>query len=954
MSLNNTMPKDTKFKLLILRIYSALIIAGGILTLRSLLSIPKEAGNVILFGLSPERLLMAGGVVLISAVGAWMLVQSWLHPAKFDAFRQRLETKIRAEKIWGNAIGLCIIGIISGSSFILQTAEISEPFTQAYFVRLQPLILWVLIMCAQTLLALPLLRYGLDLRQLKPKNRIAYSIAMLFGFFVIVWIWIGQSGYGIAANDVGTGWNYLGSPVLETQALLGWAIMIGFIMLSVWVKEHSHKLYLPNTQGHYSVAGKKFSILSSGAYRRVRLWVQRFTTRRVDLVISGLLWLTAFTLWMSIPLAPSWFAAPPRSPSFEFYPNSDASVYDITAQNALTGAGFKSWESPFTVRPMYALFLTLFHAIGGLAYEPIIWMQVAVLALLPILIYWLTRLIHSRAAAVLAAMLIIFREANAIALGDRITVSHAKLLMSDLPTTLGVLLFLLVITIWLKSPTKRQALPLAAGGIMGAFMLIRPEFGVLLPFVGLAALLQLTRRRVEWLKSMLLITAGLILMLTPWVWRNYQITGTIFLDSPQYRTDLFAKRYRADPIGFRLPTSVPTPADDSEAAIPPQITPNIVAQPGETTAEYTQRMAEDVAEYTRQNFGAVAHFVINHFFNSQIQTVLYLPATNRMADSATGYLGHKSADQFWDECCSPENYIRRLPFWHQWDGNLPRQSIVPLAINLLLIAAGICTAWQRQKIIGLLPLFASTGYILINAVVRNSGGRYILPVDWVGIFYYSIGLAQISIWVLEYFKRGNLPRVVAEIEPAGASRSGTGSSPAVVGSILGIAACIFTLGCVLPVTEKAIPARYTASSLEARLTTLLQPENTNLAADEIETLKLFFQEGGIAIQGRALYPRYHIAEQGESGSTWPSFYPRPYPRISWYLVGPQNKGVILPFTEAPGDFPHGVDVLLFGCPGPDYYDALAVITYSDEGGFEEIFWRSPGPDYLACPLSPVQ
>ncbi|MFH1632686.1 MAG: hypothetical protein ABIG63_01555 [Chloroflexota bacterium] len=921
----HTSPKDTKFKLLVLRAYSALIIAGGILTLRSLLSIPKEAGSVILFGLSPERLLMAGGVVLISAVGAGLLLQSWLQPFKFDAFRQRLETKIRAEKIWGSAIGLCIIGIISGSSFVLQTAEISEPFTQAYFIRLQPLILWVLILCAQTLLALPLMRYGFALRQLKPKNRIAYNIAMLFGLFVILWGWIGQSGYGITANDVGTGWNYLGAPVLETQALPGWVIMIGSLMLSVWVKGHIHKLP----------------------------WAQR-APRRADMIISGLLWITAFILWMSIPLTPSWFAAPPGAPNFEFYPNSDASLYDISAQNVLIGEGFITAGTPFAIRPMYTLFLTLFHAISGLAYEPIIWMQVALLALLPICIYWLTRLIHSRAAGVLAAILIIFREANAIALGDKITVSHAKLLMSDLPTTLGVLLFLLVVTIWLKSPSKRQTLPLAAGGIMGAFMLIRPEFGVLLPFVGLATLLQLTRRRAEWLKSMLLITTGLILMLAPWVSRNYQITGTIFLDSPQYRADLFAKRYRADPIGVRLPTPVPTPAGNTAATIIPQETPNVIAQPGETTAEYTERMAGDVAEYALQNPGAIAQFVTNHFFNSQIQTVLYLPATNRIAASAIGYLGHKSAEQFWGECCSPENYIRRLPFWHQWDGSLPRQSIVPLAINLLLIATGICIAWQRQKFIGLLPLFASTGYILINAAARNSGGRYILPVDWVGIFYYSIGLAQISIWMLEYFKRGNLPRVVAGGEPAGDSRIGADSRPAAVGSTLGIAASIFILGCVLPVTEKAIPERYTGSNLEARFTTLLQPESTSLAANEIETLEFFVQEGGIAIQGRALYPRYHTAEQSESGSTWPSFYPRPYSRISLYLVGPQNNGVILPFTDPPEEFPHGADVLLFGCPGPDYFDAMAVVIYSDEGKPEEILWRSPWPDYLACPLSPPQ
>ena len=53
---------------------------------------------------------------------------------------------------------------------------------------------------------------------------------------------------------------------------------------------------------------------------------------------------------------------------------------------------------------------------------------------------------------------------------------------------------------------------------------------------------------------------------------------------------------------------------------------------------------------------------------------------------------------------------------------------------------------------------------MINALVRNSGGRYILPIDWVGIFYYSIGLGQLTLWVVAYFRESELPpRVVGKI-----------------------------------------------------------------------------------------------------------------------------------------------------------------------------------------------
>ena len=659
---------------------------------------------------------------------------------------------------------------------------------------------------------------------------------------------------------------------------------------------------------------------------------------KFNLLICILLWLTAFGIWNSIPLVSNWYAAPPRIPNQAIYPNSDAYLYDSTAQSLLVGEGLKTQNAPFAIRPLYALFLAGLHAISGIDYEPIIWLQVAVLALIPVLIFLITRQIHNRVSGLIAALHLILREGNAIILGGSITTSHSKLLMADLPTTLGVMLFVLLIIRWLQKPAQRQTLTLIAGGITGAFMLIRPEFGVILPFIGLTALFQLIRGPKVWFKGMILIALGTILMLVPWVWRNYQITNTIFLDSPHYRADLFALRYQE----YDSDLSATGSALQTTPISSPQVTstPQIAYQPDESSQEFAERLTSDAAQFAKENPGQVLFFITNHFFNSQVQSVLYLPGTFRLVDSSLGFLGHRDPGQFWNECCSADSYIRRLPFWFKWDGHFPQQSIVPLFINLFFISVGLAFAWKKQRFIGLIPITVSIGYTLVNAVVRNSGGRYILPVDWVGILYYSIGLGQLSIWAIAYFRGTKLPQSVTT---GGHPKTESGDPSLWRAANLWTAAAIFLLGCVLPLSEKIILPRYPQELLDLR-----QAEISNSLEQPI--LNEFIQNGALVIQGRALYPRFHQANQGEAGIRRTPFSPLPFARIDFYIVGPFNGGVVLAQTNSPQNFPNGSDVLVIGCQGAENFEAVALAIYDVSGGVDQILLSEPFPKDLTCPL----
>ena len=915
-------------KTTLLILFCLLTITEGIITIEMLFSIPRETKNAMIFGLSPERIILLALIAFFPICSGIILTYLIINQSKRSAILVIIDRFLSSSKVLLKANIAFLLILIAGLEFIMLTPEIAEPFTHSYFVRLRPLVLLITTFSAQSLLFLSLFTGRLLKTKTSQQAQSFRCAAIVITIFIAIWGLVAYTRLGLNSSDVGIGWNALGNPILGWQVLLAWIITSSGLGLAIRLRQK----FTPRT--------KKFPA--------------------ADFILSITLWIVAFVLWMSVPLAPSWFASAPRPPNFSYYPNSDASVYDTTSQSALVGEGFQSWGVPFAIRPMYALILAIFHKFGGLDYEPIIWMQVAFIAFLPVGIYWLTKRIHNRISGILVALLIIFRETNAIQLGDVITNSHAKLLMSDLPTTVGVILFLLLIIIWLQEPQKYKKVPLIAGGVMGMFMLIRPEFGVLLPVIGLISLIRLRKWVKQWFKSMVFLIIGLCLMLSPWIWRNYQITGTIFLDSPSYRADLFAQRYRnienqnqnkETPIATTpIPTTESKPLSTDtlhESELTPISTPTIEKHPGESIKQFTQRLMQDVTVFIKKNPGAVLNFTLNHYMNSEIQTVLYLPATNQFFDSMIGFLGHRDINQFFFECCSPKHYISKLPFWHKWNGTLPLQSYVPIILNLMLISIGLSTAWVRQKWIGILPLMSSFGHYGINALVRNSGGRYILAMDWIGALYFGIGMTQITIWVIQYFRNKEIQREIIGETPYQPISYHSPLKFFTKANVL-TAFIIILVGCSLPIADQLIPERYPDILLDKRLNELPNEINTVLSSDEVNIVNNFIHQGGSAFLGRALYPRFHRSGQGESGSTWQAFYPRPFPRISFYLVGQKNTGVILPHQKKPDYFPNGADVLIIGCPRPDYFDTLAIIVYDSDGNSRSVYLREPLEENFAC------
>jgi hypothetical protein len=308
--------------------------------------------------------------------------------------------------------------------------------------------------------------------------------------------------------------------------------------------------------------------------------------------------------------------------------------------------------------------------------------------------------------------------------------------------------------------------------------------------------------------------------------------------------------------------------------------------------------------------------------NNQDQLVSYLPGSVRIVDSLIGFLGHGDTHRLWDECCSMKNYLRRLTFWPEWDGHFLRQSILVLLANLFLLSVGIAvTSRSPRRLAGLLPLLVAVNYFLVNAAIQNSGGRYIIPVDWVSLLYYSAGLSAVSWWLISILRGRFASSASAQpddtafralfvdtsplaVQP-GPSQRFSLRNPWLVAALAGL----LLLGCALPLLEKVIPQAHPPQVQAAMLEQLL--ESGQLTGAGRKRLQDLLAEPGSAVYaGRAIYPRFFKTGEGEAGSGNP-FIPRPYNYLGFYLAGPESRSVVMPLEAPPQWLPHTANVLVF-------------------------------------------
>jgi hypothetical protein len=283
--------------------------------------------------------------------------------------------------------------------------------------------------------------------------------------------------------------------------------------------------------------------------------------------------------------------------------------------------------------------------------------------------------------------------------------------------------------------------------------------------------------------------------------------------------------------------------------------------PGEGDAPYSSRMGQLALQSLKADPKGILGSAVNHFFNNEIGNLLVFPLRDQL---------NSPGEFVWPEHA----------FWQTWDAQPTRGQIPVIAFYLTLFSLGLATAWHNNSLTGLLPLVLTLVYNAWTALFLSSGDRFLVPVDWAAYLYLFLGLLTLAGLVF------NLPAATFNRRNSETGRGESGRA-----SWRGLfltSAVILLLGASIPLTELVFPQKYV-------------PLNTPIAPLTEVTLR-----------GRAIYPRWYDAGEGEPGTAKLGYGEANEARLVFFLVGEANTLVIFPLETAPMSFPNASEVTVSG------------------------------------------
>ena len=870
----------------IITAYWSLAAVEGLITAFLLLQTQSETENNFLYGYSFLRLAMVVIVLLavcFFSVLALSVFRRFSCSGKVKSFFTR-KNKAPLTFFFAFLAGLLLCILI----FLVPNYRFG--MYEDYMIQIRPVFIWGLLFSIETMLViafinkkdLPRLVFG---RQYKDFLLVVGSV---FFLFLLLWFFITRTGFGIIPDD--RYWNEAGVPLLNEQIFIALVTAVIFFLFSSSI--------LGKTQNYPFIP---------------------FILKRRDYIIFIALWAIAATLWINEPLPKNFFAPGPYLPNYELSPYADAAIYDIYGQFSLIGQGIAN--SAFYDRALLPGILAIFHLIVGQNYLTVITLQSFLFASFIPILYLIGKSLHSRVAGIFIAVLATFKVLNAIKSSTYILSVHPKFMLTEFAASILIVLITLWFIRWLKEISSFRHLVLI-GGALGVGIMLRANLFLFFPLAGILISLKFSKDWKKILQSGIILILAFFVTISPWMWRNHKVANNPFFFLPGFQA-VIDTRY-----------SLEQPEDRTVARLEDTSTLHLdLGVMPERQQIARQRTPSDNAFVTvslqKNQPENRLTFIPNHFFHNLVTSVLSLPTSILWHD-----LKHTINDAF--------------PYWNKvdgaWRGELSNHAKIGVFWNLFLLALGLGSAWKKWRITGLLPLFIFLTYHLSNAFARTSGGRYLVPTDWVVLLYYAIGIAQILFFIAFFFGY-NAEGIEENICKDNVPFSARG--------ILYILPFVLLIAGITTI-DQVIPPRYEEYTPEYVQKKIL----LEMGIFE-EDLALFFSNSNARLfLGRSLYPRFYRSGKGEHSAGKDAFEDQNFPRLSFTMIGEFGQtGVVLPLDTSPAYFPNTADVILLGCQHPregylyPYVDALVVIVLDDAQDI--VYTRNPNAP-LQCPvLEPI-
>ncbi len=620
----------------------------------------------------------------------------------------------------------------------------------------------------------------------------------------------------------------------------------------------------------------------------ILLWQIRFNwPRHTDILLFFAIWGVSAYFWASQPLQASFFITPPMFPNHEFYPFADLEFFDRASQYALIGQGINNGQ--FYDRALYIAFLVYLHTFFGQNHELLMKIQAGLFAVFPAVVYLIGKNLHGRPPGLIAAALASWRGTNALAAMALINTSTAKHMLTDFPTGLGLAIFCLFLIQWIKDPQKNWHKAALGAGTLGLTSLLRPHvMALLVVFLPLIALVSFPK----WRTGLAAASLGLLAFfasISPWTFLSGSNTSII---------ELYATRIRGVIEQRYIPEEQ-------------QQIPALPAKPGLLA----------IAAQAEQPIDAP--FPVNHFLNNLQTSALGLPLAPQLLSTRETI---KGGETIWQV---------------HWQGDLSSQAVIMLSLSLGLTALGIGAAMQKSRLAGLALPVVFLIYAAANALARTSGGRYIVPIDWIVVLFFGLGLTVLIEASQTFFSR--------QITPAESAPPAAREDKLTLWWVKAAGVLVFfgLIGGLIPLSEHIHSPRYTQKNTPQLLNDLdrFLPQ-AGLNREMVET---FLRENSKAtiLQGRALYPRFF--HQGDEFISWEPYKRKEYPRTILVVLGPKTDFDQIVLTGPPPSYlPNASDVIVLGCSqGEEFFNTHALLVVLPN---EKIIYQADPERPLQCPI----
>lgn len=608
-----------------------------------------------------------------------------------------------------------------------------------------------------------------------------------------------------------------------------------------------------------------------------------------------LIWAVAAFFWSRQPLSQSFWITPRLPPNFENYPFSDLMVFDLGSQFALIGQGINNHI--FFDRALYMSFLVYLHGIGGQNYQHLMAIQAAIFAVFPAILYLIGEKLHSRIAGIILAVLTILRGSNSLIATTWIYTATFKHMLTDFPTALGLAIFILLILHWLEDPRQRWQHACWAAGVVGLTSLVRPHVVLLLPALCLAVLWAYKPRWKPGLAVVGLTLVAFLASVSPWVIFG-PANGSILTLYRVRIEDVIRQRYVP---GTFNPTHA-QPAAGSKLELPIPLARQNALKSKNTTP-----------------------FQVSHFLHNLVTSSLIFPESPEFLNVESTVRG---SNNFWSA---------------RWDGAMTSAASGMLILNLAVVSLGFGAAYKRGRWRGFVPLTVFLIYDVANALARTSGGRYIVPIDWILLVYFGLGMAEILQMGRLYLGNTGLnnPSIPQANKDNQMKRIWMPNAVVVI-------LALTLIGGTIPLAGNLYPVRYPEKK-QSVLLDEITPYFPSLDLKRGDVESFLLQPQAALFEGRVLYPSYYLQNLGEPNPLAP-FKNFSYSRLEFLMIGPHGLDFVILPGEQPKTFPNASDAILLGCKNitdGTYNAASALVVVLPQQAVS--YARSPAA-LLNCPI----